>query len=215
MNDWIRTASYHAKGSPRTRLAFLVTLSELHQVTVAGALDCLYILVMQLAPDLLCAEITHEMWKEGDLSRAAVEVREVLIPLAVVTDIVLIPIAPDFNQLAVFAPETGWRHTMVRLFDRLFRRGQRRVDSLEAINGLLFEVFCYSLYMMEARFWTAEKRKTFAAQNKSIADDIIWAVRRNAGCRVLVVMQSRRIHKLKRLLKAYKDELDLVRYRNL
>ncbi|MFQ5433283.1 MAG: hypothetical protein ACE5FD_00245 [Anaerolineae bacterium] len=110
-----------ARGSPRTRLAFLATLSELHQGSVDSALDCLHDLVMQLAPDLLCAEITHEMWKEGDLSRAAVEVREALIPLAAVTDIVLIPIAPDFDQLADFVLETGWRYAMVCLFDRLLR----------------------------------------------------------------------------------------------
>jgi hypothetical protein len=196
-------------------LALLATLSDLHYDPVSYDLASLRTIVAELAPDLLCAEITREMWEGGDLSRAALEVREALAPVVEVTDVVLIPVAPDSDRFADFAPEAGWRRGLVRAIDRALVWGQRQADTPKAINGGLFEGFCHPLCRFTELSWTAERRAAWQKQNKNIAHNIIQAVRQDAGCRVLVAVQCQRIHKLGPMLKAYADEVEFVDYWNL
>jgi hypothetical protein len=198
--------------SPRSRLALLGTLSDLHTWPVSYDLQSLQAVVIELAPDLLCAEITREMWEGGDLSRTALEVREALAPVAAATDVVLVPIAPNDDRFADFAPGAGWRLGMVRMFDRLLQWGQRKADTLEAVNGKLFEAFCHPLCWMTERSWTADKRKAWEEQNQIIAENVIQAVHRDNGRRILVVVQCQRIHKLEPLLKMHADAIELVDY---
>jgi hypothetical protein len=200
---------------PRTRLALLATLSDLHREPISYDLASLATLVTELSPDLLCAEITQEMWEGGALSETAVEVREALAPIVAATDVVLVPVAPSSDRFADFAPERGWRRGMVRRFDRFLQWGQRRADTPEAINGIWFESFCHPLCLMTEWSWTAEKRAAWHEQNKLIADNIMAAVRRDNGRRVLVAVQCQRIHKLVPLLKTYSDELEIVDFWNL
>ncbi len=199
----------------RTRLALLSTLSDLHCEPVSYDLASLAALVAELAPDLLCAEITREVWEGGGLSPAAVEVREALAPVVAATDVVLVPVAPDSDRFADFAPEAGWRQGMSHTFERMLRWGQRKADRPKAINEPLFEMFCHSLCVMTEWSWTAEMRAAWHEQNKLIADNIIEAVRRDNGRRVLVAVQCQRTHKLEPLLKAYAGELEIVDYWNL
>ena len=196
----------------RTRLALLATISDLHREAVSYDLAALARLALELSPDLLCAEITREMWEGGDLSQTAVEVREALAPVAAATDVVLVPVAPNGDRFADFAPERGWRRGMVRAFDRMLRWGQRWADTPEAINGIWFESFCHPLCLLTEWSWTAEKRAAWEKQNKLIAENIMAAVRRDYGRRVLVAVQCQRIHKLEPLLKQYEDELEIVNY---
>ncbi len=205
-----RACSVNAKR--RTRLALLSTISDLHNEPVGYDLASLAALVAELAPDLLCAEITREMWEGGGLSQAAVEVREALAPVVAATDVVLVPVAPNGNRFADFAPEEGWRQGMAHTFERMLQWGQRKADRPKAINEPLFELFCHSLCVMTEWSWTAEMRAAWEEQNKLIADNIIEAVRRDNGRRVLVAVQCQRIHKLEPLLKQYEDELEIVNY---
>src|SRR3990172_9692396 len=129
--------------SRHTRVAVLGTLSDLHSQLIAYDLNCLRALVADLAPDLLCAEITREAWEGGDLSTAAVEVREALAPVAAPTDIVLIPVASTPQQFADFTPAAGWRRDLLQTFDHLLQWGQRKADRPEEINGAMFAAFCH------------------------------------------------------------------------
>lgn len=199
----------------RTRLALLATLSDLHHEPVTYDLDSLRAIVTDLAPDLLCAEITREIWEGGDLSQAAGEVREALVPVVEATDVVLVPVAPNSDRFADFASEVGWRRGLVLAIDRALRWGQRQANTPEAINGKLFETFCHPLCLLTERSWKAERRRAWDEQNRLIANYIIQAIRRDAGRRVLVAVQCQRIHKLEPLLKAHADELEIVDYRNL
>ncbi len=199
----------------RTRLALLATLSELHYEPLSYDLESLRTIVAQLAPDLLCAEITREMWEGGDLSQAAVEVRDALVPIVEVTDVVLVPVAADTNRFADFTPEAGWRQNLARAMDRALVWGQRQADTPEAINGMLFEAFCHPLCQLTELTWTADKRKAWEEQNQIIADNIIEAVKRDRGRRVLVAVQCQRIHKLEPVLRMYPDLLEIVDYRDL
>lgn len=197
-----------------TRLAFLATISDLHRQPVSYDLACLRDLVIRLTPDLLCAEITRKMWEGGDLSQAALEVREALAPAVAATDVVLVPVAPNGNRFADFAPRAGWQRGMVRAFDRILQWGQRRADTPEAINGSWFESFCHSLCLMTEWSWTADKRKAWDEQNEIIAQNIMQVVRRDSGRRILVAVQCQRIHKIEPLLKQFagEDEIEFVDY---
>jgi hypothetical protein len=195
-----------------TRLALLATLSNLHVEPVSYDLASLQTIITKLDPDLLCADITRPMCEGGDLSQAAIEVREALAPVVAATDVVLIPIAPDGSRFADFAPEKGWRRSLVRSFDRMLQWGQRQADTPEAVNGPFFELFCHPLCLMTEWSWTAGQRRAWQAQNKIIADNILQAVRQDSGRRVLVAVQCQRIHQLEPLLKQYANELDIVDY---
>lgn len=195
-----------------TRLALLATLSELHSEPITYDLQCLRDLIVELSPDLLCAEITREMWEGGDLSSAAIEVRDALAPTVASTDTVLVPVAPSPERFGDFAPEGGWRRELVHTYDRILRWGQVQAGSPQAVNGTLFEAFCHPLCLLTEMTWTAEKRGIWNTQNEQIAQNVIRAIRRDPGRRVLVAVQCQRIHKLQPLLEAAADRVTLVNY---
>ena len=198
-----------------TRLAVLGTLSDLHREPIAYDLACLRSLVVDLAPDLLCAEITREAWEDSDLSGAALEVREALAPVVKATDIVLVPVAPSPQQFTDFEGPPGWRRDLVSTFDRALRWGQRRADRPEAINGTLFELFCHAVCELTEMTWTKEDRTTWEAQNDVLAENILEAVQRDEGRRVLVAVQCQRLHRLLPRLRAHADLLEIVDYQEL
>jgi hypothetical protein len=205
----------NSTSSSRTRLAVLGTISDLHHEPLAYDLACLRSIVTALAPDLLCAEITREAWEGGNLSTAALEVREALAPVVAATDIVLIPVLPTLKQYADFTPATGWHRDLVCAFDRTLQWGQREADRPEAVNGALFGVFCHTICWLTEAMWTAEDRAAWEAQNKAMAENILQAVRRDPSLRVLVTLQCQRLHTLLSRLKAHSDELEIVDYREL
>ena len=195
----------------RTRLAVLGTLSDLHRQPIAYDLNCLRALVADLAPDLLCAEITREAWEGGDLSAAAVEVREALAPVVAATDIVLVPVLPTPTHYADFTPATGWRRDVARAFNRALRWGQREADRPEAVNGAIFGAFCHTLCALTEMMWTAEDRAAWEAQNRALAENIVQAVQQDRGRRVLVTVQCQRKHWLAAHLRRQAD-VELVDY---
>ncbi len=200
---------------PHTRLAILGTLADLHRQPLTYDLGCLRTLVAGLEPDLLCAEVTPGAWEGGDLSATAIEVREALTPVVASTDIVLVPVIPTPEQYADFIPSSGWRRSLAQALDRLLLWGQRKADRPEAINGPVFGAFCHTVCWMIERTWTANDRQAWIAQNRIISDNILQAVQRDPGRRVLVAVQCQRLHWLVRTLKAYPEELEIVRYQEL
>ena len=194
----------------RTRLAILGTLADLHCEPLPYNLAALRHLVVDLAPEILCAEITTGTWEAGDLTSAEVEVREALAPVVAVTDTVLVPVAPTPEQFMDFSPQTGWRGGLVRALERFLRWGQRRAGTLEAINGLLFGTFCHTLCWLIEKLWTAEARAAWEAQNRTIAENIVRAIRRDPGRRVLVTVQCQRLHQLLPLLRTFGDDLEII-----
>lgn len=198
-----------------SRLAFLATISNLHAEPLTYDLACLRELVAHLEPDLLCVEITPEMWSGGELSQATVEVRDALAPIAAATNVVIVPVTPSPQRFADFAPHSGWRRSLVQSFEQAIRWGQRTADHPETINGPWFEAFCHTVCALTEMTMTAGERLAWNAQNQTIAENILQAVRRDPGRRVLAAVQCQRIHKLEPLLKSHSDLLELVHYRNL
>ena len=203
------------KTSPATRLAILGTMSDLHRQPITYDLECLQKIIAEVSPDLLCAEITLEDWEHEDLSKAAFEVREALAPIIASTDIVLIPVAPSPEQYIDFAPNSGWRHQLVRTLDRLLRWGQVQADNARTVNGPWFGAFCHTICWLTESLWNANDRAAWERQNQELAENIIRAVKRDSGRRTLVAVQCQRLHRLIPLLNAHRDLFKIVSYENL
>lgn len=201
--------------SPRTRLAVLGTLSDLHRQPIAFDLACLRSLVAGLAPDLLCAEVTQAAWEGGELSAAGLEVREALAPVVAATDVVLIPVASGARQFDDFRAADGWRRRAVRALRRLLRWGQLKAGRAEAVNGVWFAAFCHTVCWVTELLWTAKDRAAWEAQTRALADNVLETVRRDPGRRVLVVVQCQRLHRLLPLLRAHSKGFDIVSYQAL
>jgi hypothetical protein len=201
--------------SPRTRLAILGTMSDLHRQPIAYDLDCLRKVVADLAPDLLCAEITMQAWEREDFSQASLEVREALALLIASTDIVLIPVAPAPERYADFSPDSGWRRRLVQTFDRFLRWGQIQAHDVRTVNGPVFGAFCHTVCWLTEALWTAEGRAAWEKQNEELAGNIVRAVQRDSGRRVLVAVQCQRLHRLTPLLHAHDNLFKIVAYQNL
>lgn len=201
--------------SSPTRLAVLGTMSDLHQQASRYDLACLQNVVADVSPDLLCAEITMEAWESDDLSKSSLELREALAPIVTSTDIVLIPVAPTPEKYSDFVPNTPWRIGLVRTFDKLLRWGQLQADDVRAINGPWFGAFCHSICLLSEMFWNAEDRARWEKQNQDLAQNIVRAVQRDSGRRVLVAVQCQRLHRLLPLLQAHEDLFTIVDYQDL
>lgn len=201
--------------NPKTRLALLGTMSDLHKQPIRYDLACLQNIVAELAPDLLCAEVTREDWEQGDISQSSVEIRESLAPIIAVTDTVLIPVAPNSQQFSDFAPRDGWRYRLVKMFDRFFRWGQMRANNPDTVNGPWFGVFCHTVCMATELLWSAEERAAWKKQNRQLVENIVRAIQRDTGRRVLVAVRCQRMHHLIPLLRVHADLFDIVEYQNL
>lgn len=200
---------------PQTRLAILGTMSDLHRQPISYDLNSLQKIVADVSPDLLCAEVTVADWEQNDVSKAAVEVREALASVVASTDIVLIPVAPSSEQYADFAPGSGWRRGIVRSFDQLLRWGQIQADDAKTVNGPWFGAFCHTVCLVTESLWNASEREAWESQNQELAENIIRAVQRDKGRRVLVAVQCQRLHRLIPLLHAHNDLFKIVPYQNL
>jgi hypothetical protein len=201
--------------TPLTRLAILGTISDLHRQPLPYDLACLSKIVTEQAPDLLCAEVTTDVWEQGNLAAAELEVREALAPVAALTDIVLVPVAPSEKQYAEFTSNAGWRQRATQSGIRVLRWGQRKAATPEAIHGFFFEAFCHTLCALTEATWTPEQRDDWDRQNLQMVENILDVVRRDPGRRVLVVVQCQRLHRLTPLLKAHSNEVELVHYQKL
>jgi hypothetical protein len=198
----------------KTRLAVLGTMSDLHRQPISYDLSCLQKIIADGSPDLLCAEITVKDWERGDLSRAVIEVREALAPVIASTDIVLIPVSPGPEQYVDFAPRVSWRSRLVEALDRLLRWGQIQANGAQAVNGFWFGAFCHTVCWLTEAFWIRQDRAAWERQNRELAENIVRAVQRDSGRRVLVAVQCQRLHRLIRCC-AHDDLFEVVPYQNL
>lgn len=201
--------------SPRTRLAVLGTLADMHRQPLAFDLACLRSLVADMSPDLLCAEVTQEVWESRNFPPTEIEVREALAPIVEATDIVLIPVSPTPWRHTDFGEKFGWRQSLILALDRFLRWGQRKANRPEVVNGWLFGGFCHTVCGLAEILWSANDRASWEAQTETMAENIIQAVRRDPGLRVLVAVQCQRIHRLVPLLRSYPDDVQIVHYQNL
>jgi len=199
----------------KTRLAILRTMGDLHTEPLRYDLDSLRTIVANLTPDLVCVDITRVDWENGDLAKAPLEVREALVPVIQQTDSVLVPVAPTPEQFSDYQATSGWRRDLSQTFDGWLKWGQRKANGPEAIHGMAFEAFCHTVCAMTEMTWSQANQAAHRDRNQVLADNIIQAIRRDPGRRVLVVIQCQWQHTLEPLLKKKAEWLDIVDYKDL
>jgi hypothetical protein len=198
----------------KTRLALLSTLSDMHTQPIQYDLAALTAIVDQVAPDLLCVELPQNDWERGNLAQSPVEVGRSLLPLAELSDVVVVPVAPDARQFDDFAPITGWRGELARRLSGALRKAQRAANNAEAIHAILFQSVCHTICLLNEISWDAKARQAWDEQNQGTLDNILQAARRDPGRRMLVAVQCQRVHWLGPRLKRVPD-IELVDYREL
>ena len=198
----------------KTRLALLSTLSDMHTQPIQYDLAALATIVDQMSPDLLCVELPQNDWEMGRLNQAPVEVQRSLLPLAELSNVVVVPVAPDSRQFDDFAPQAGWRAGVARRLAGALRKAQRAANNVQAVHALFFQSVCHILCTLNEMSWDAEARQAWQAQNQTILDNILQAARRDPGRRMLVAVQCQRTHWLEPRLKKVAD-VELVDYRAL
>jgi len=198
----------------KTRLALLSTLAEMHTQSIQYNLTALRDILTQVSPDLLYVEVPQLDWELGRLDQAPVEVQCSLLSVAELSRTVVVPVAPDARQFNDFAPRTGWRAGLVRWLDQILRWAQRQANSAEAIHTWSFEGVCHTLCHLSQWGWEADARRAWEEQNQGMLDNILQAIRRDPGRRILIAVQCQRTHWLKLRLKKRPD-IELVDYREL
>ncbi|HKZ83932.1 MAG TPA: hypothetical protein VJ793_09800 [Anaerolineae bacterium] len=195
-----------------SRVAVLGTLSDLHRQSIAYDLKVLARLIKEIQPDLLCAEIRRDHWETGDVARMPVEYREALLPVCKRSDIVLVPIAGTQGESPV--ESRGLRAALVGVLNWQLRLMQRLAGTPEAINSGAFGVMCSWMCGLIAWAGGPEARRAWAAANGRILQNVLDAVRRDPGRRVLVTVDCRRRHLLDRRLRAF-GEIEVVEFHQL
>ncbi len=201
----------------KSRVAVLGTLAELHQEPIKYNLKTLRQLVKEIEPDLLCAEIHPNDWQAGDLSQMSPEYREVLVPLARRTNIIIVPVSCSAERELVAPRGQHWlrlRQGIVRLLNGQLRLMQRLANGPETINSGSFGLFCDGMCSLTAWVCGPECRQAWDESNQAILDNVLAAIRRDPGSRVLVTVDCRRRHRLEHSLRDLSD-VELVHYRQL
>ncbi len=201
----------------KSRVAVLGTLAELHQEPIKYNLKTLRQLVKEIEPDLLCAEIRPNDWQAGDLSRMPPEYAEALVPLARRTNIIIVPVSCSTGRELVAPRGRHWlrlRGGIVRLLNGQLRLMQRLANGPETINSGSFGMFCDTVCSLTAWVCGPEARQRWDESNRAILDNVLAAIRRDPGSRVLVTVDCRRRHRLEHSLRNLPD-VELVHYRQL
>jgi hypothetical protein len=217
MKKYIETVTKSNDAIVRSRVAVLGTLAELHQEPIKYNLQTLRRLVKDVQPDLLCAEIHPDDWKESDPSRMLPEYREALVPLSRRTDIIIVPVSGS-QEWELIVPKggrlLGLRTLIVRLLNGQLRLMQRLANGPRTINSGLFGWLCDGMCTLTAWVCGPQAQKAWDKANQATLKNIITTIQRDPGRRVLVTVDCRRRHRLEQALRRVPD-VELVDYRHL
>lgn len=202
--------------SKKSRVAVLGTIRELHQGPVSYDLAALSRIIEERAPDLLCAEIGIEQWEKSQLSGLAPEYRDAVWPLSRRTSMVIVPVDGAQQSWDDFPPGvppgcslSGLRGWLVSLLNRALVGLTRLAGSPKAINSGFFEHLCGTLCGLSLYAAGKDSRKEWERGNQILLKGILNSVRRDPGRRVLVTVDCRRKHWLRKHLRRLPD-LEMV-----
>ena len=196
----------------RTPVAVLGTLAEFHREPIPYDLKSLVQLVSQVQPDLLCLDMTPEQWRRGDFKDLPPEYRDALLPLAHQTDIVVVPIAEERPPAEPSA--AGWRGKAIRGLRGWLAGLQRRAPGPDAINQGLRHEIANLLYHSIAVLAGGESQRPSQAHADHLTQQVWELARREAGRRILVVVNVRYCHLIRARLREC-PEIDVRGYAQL
>lgn len=207
-----------ASTTSTSTLALVGTLRELHAMLPDYDLRRLADLIATWKPDLLCVEVDRQDWEADRLEQAPVESREALVTLARSSEITLAPIGGGgptwaasgiaLPRQGLLAPLRGW---LCRALDQMTVRLMRRAGGPRAVNSACIEHLCGTLCTLQVSLTDSEARRAWEAKNRELLDGVLWIVRRDPGRRILVALDCRRKHWLRRQLRRA-PEVRLVDY---
>lgn len=195
-----------------TPVAVLGTLAEFHREPIPYDLAALVDLVAAIRPDLLCLDLSPEQWRTRDFGGLPPEYREALLPLARRTDIVVVPVGDEGPPLEPTGP--GWRGWAIDRLRRGLARLQKGAPSAAAVNEGPRHHAADLLYGLMARLGTGNVRAAWGDHTTRLVEGVGDVVARDPGRRVLVVVNTRHCHHVRRALAA-RPEIRLVRFADL
>jgi hypothetical protein len=199
-------------------LALVGTLRELHAVLPDYDLRRLADLIATRKPDLLCVEVDRQDWEANRLEQAPVESRDALIPLARSSETTLVPIGgggPSWAESGIAPPRRGLlaplRGRLFRVLDQMTVGLMRRAGGPRTVNSAHIAHLCGTLCMLQVSLTDPEARRAWEAKNRELLDGVLWIIRRDPGRRIIVALDCRRKHWLRRELRRV-PEVRLVDY---
>lgn len=195
-----------------TPVAVLGTLAEFHREPIPYDLSALVELVARIGPDLVCVDMTPEAWRNRDFGGLPPEYREVILPLARQTDIVVVPVAGP--AIAPQPSASGWRGAGIRSTRRILAALQRGARDAAAVNEGPRHHLADLLYGLMATLAGGDLRLAWRVHTTELVERVVAAAERDPGRRVLVVVNARHCHHVRRAL-AGRDGIQLVRFTEL
>ncbi|TAK35059.1 MAG: hypothetical protein EPO21_07570 [Chloroflexota bacterium] len=193
-------------------VALLGTLRDLHLRLPDYTLSRLEELVAAKSPDLLCVEISRQSWESDDLEQAPIEVRDALARLSRSSDVTLIPIGAggsSWSDAGIPTPRHGMlasvRRWLSALLDRMTVDLMRLAGGPRAINSPILEHLCGALCGLQTVLADSGGRQAWTSKNQELLDGILWVLQRDPGRRILVTLDCRRKHWLRRRLQRIPD----------
>lgn len=207
-----------AHGVP-TRVAVVGTLAEYRRDPVPHDLTELVRFVAAIDPDLLCLDMTLDQWLRDDFGGLPPEYRDALLPLAAQTDIVVVPIGDglDMTERAEGSDTKrggvrGWLRRVLRsAIARLAHGAQTPVSVGEGLRHLFVEHLLYLLDLIEGG---RHVRRHAREHRNALGRRIIELAQRDPARRILVVVNARHCHQLRRALRR-SPQVALVHYSDL
>ncbi|MBI4280467.1 MAG: hypothetical protein HY660_18595 [Armatimonadetes bacterium] len=193
----------------RNTVTVLGTLAEFHREPIPYNLGALVRLVSELRPDLLCLDITFDQWQRRDFGDLPPEYREALLPLAYQTDIVVVPIAGEHPPAEPAAG--GWRGRIIALLRRWLASLQRTAPGPTAFVGGPRHHLADLLYAVMAWLAGPHTYRAWKAYTNHLVREVLAVIRRDPGCRVLVAVNLRHCHHIRRALERH-HEIRVVPY---
>lgn len=181
-----------------TSIAVLGTLADFHRQPIPYNLGALVALVRRIQPDLLCLDLTPEQWRDQAFADLPPEYREALLPLALQSDIVVVPIAGECPPPEPSA--AGWRAGVLRWtmagLGALYRSAP---DPTSANQGWRHEL-ANGLYAVIGRLAGPGLRQDWRNHIAHLTQQVLATARRDPGSRILVAVNVRYCHPIRHAL---------------
>ena len=204
-----------ANDQPSNRVAVLGVLADLHGEAVQCDLKPLRQLILEIQPDLICAEIQWIDWLSGNLAAAPRAIRETIIPLCRRTDMVIIPVGgPALKEYGISPADHFLKAQVIRALNGLHRISWAVINHPAAINSAAYSLCCNLTCAAELNLCGQTAKKVWQEANDTIYKNILEALIRDPGRRVLVTIDCRRRQWLMKQL-ARTPQVDLVHYNEL
>ncbi len=194
----------------KTRIAILGTIADLHKQPIRYDLAELRRIVADVQPDLLGIEVERDEFEREDLSRAPVEVREALVPLARRSDTVVVPIGAGSSE-ELRASSEGIPAALIRGLDAMLTSVQKTANDARRVNSALVSHTCGLICHLEEYVCGETGHRAWLTTNEKMLANIIGMVRRDPQARILVAVQCRRKHRLEPKLRQAPG-VELVNY---